>query len=234
MHEIGHLFAILLAQMGLVGNAGPVPVLTGMEKSQIFTYFFIMLGPMKLLGPFAKLSAEMDQAAARKLAFKGFIIASLAGIAAAFIGERLLEKWNVSLAALLLAAGLILLLVALRTVLAPYSPPGGPEDAPNPARQHPSPSVSPLAFPHILTPFGIAAMILLLAAASDDSRRFEIVGVFLEVMVLNLVFMWLARPILKHAAGVLRLLGGVLGVLQIALALQMFVAAGRLLVMQHG
>jgi small neutral amino acid transporter SnatA (MarC family) len=57
--------------------------------------------------------------------------------------------------------------------------------------------------------------------------------VFLEVMVLNLVFMWLARPILKYGSGVLRLLGGVLGVLQVALAEQMFVAAGRLLV-SHG
>ncbi len=231
IHEIVHPFAMLLAQ---TEPAGPVPVLTGMEKSQILTYFIVMLGPLKLLGPFAKLSAEMDAAALRKFALKGFVIASIGGIAGSLLGQRLLAKWNVSMAALLLAAGLVLLLVALRTVLAPYTPPGGPEDAPNPAHQHASPSVSPLAFPHILTPYGIAAMILLLAAADTDARRIGIVIVFLEVMVLNLVFMWLARPILKYGAGVLRLLGGVLGVLQVALAEQMFVAAGRLLFWQHG
>jgi len=229
-YEIVHPLAMFLAQ---TAPAGPIRVLTGMEKSQILTYFIVMLGPFKLLGPFAKLSAEMDGRTMRRFALKGFVIASIGGIIAAFLGERMLAKWNVSLAALLLAAGLVLLLVALRAVLAPYTPPGTGEDAPNPARQHASPSVSPLAFPHILTPYGMAAMILLLAAADTADRRIDIMVVFLEVMVLNLVFMWLARPILKYGAGVLRLLGGVLGVLQVALAEQMFVAAGRLLAAQH-
>jgi hypothetical protein len=41
--------------------------------------------------------------------------------------------------------------------------------------------------------------------------------------------MWFARPILKYGLGLLQVLGAVLGVLQIALAIQMFVLAGRML-----
>jgi multiple antibiotic resistance protein len=54
-------------------------------------------------------------------------------------------------------------------------------------------------------------------------------GVFLAVMIINLVGMIFARPILRYGAGVLQILGGVLGVLQVALAIQMLLLACRML-----
>jgi multiple antibiotic resistance protein len=85
-----------------------------------------------------------------------------------------------------------------------------------------------LAFPSIITPYGTAALIPMRAAAGG-SRDHSILGIFLAVMVLNLVAMWFAPFILKYGAGLVQVLGAVLGVLQVALAIQMLLLAGRLL-----
>jgi multiple antibiotic resistance protein len=198
-------------------------VLTAMSLGQIFIYFIVMLGPLHLLGPFARLSSGMDTSASRKLAVKGFTIACFAGLAGAIIGTSILSSWHVSLAALLIAAGLVLLLVALKTVLSQYERrPAATEETSEPAAGFVA--LSPLAFPYIITPYGIAALILLLAAAAPG-KPLAIFGVFLAVMVLNLVAMFFAMPILKYGADILTILGAVFGVLQVALAIQMLLLA---------
>ena len=170
----------------------------------------------------------MDAPATRMLALKGFFFASLAGVAAATFGQNTLVKWDVGLPALLIAAGLVLLLVALKSVLSQYeqSPRVPPGDNPQPATT--MLAISPLAFPTIITPYGIAAFILINAAVPPE-QNIEIYKVFLEVMALNLVAMLFARPIIKYLSTVLTILGAVLGVLQVALAVQMLILAFRML-----
>jgi len=192
---------------------------------KIFTFFLVMLGPIKLLGPFAKLTADLDVVAARRLAFRGVAIACLGGAAAASLGQTVLHNWGVALPALLLAVGLVLLLVALQNILAQY---GAPTPEGHDEGKRRGLALSPLAFPYIVTPYGIAALILLMAASGPE-RDALIFSIFLAVMALNLVFMWFARPILKYLDGVLQILGAVFGVLQVALALQFILSAGYLL-----
>lgn len=202
--------------------------LSTMPISQIFTYFIVMLGPIKILAPFVKMSRGMDATATTILAVKGFFFACLAGVAAATLGKNTLAKWDVGLPALLIAAGLVLLLVALRSVLSQYeqSPRVSPGDNPQPATK--MLAISPLAFPTIITPYGIAAFILIDTAVPPE-QNIEIYKVFLEVMALNLVGMLFARPIIKYLSTVLTILGAVLGVLQVALAVQMIILAFRML-----
>src|SRR6185437_13319151 len=143
-----------------------------------------------------------------------------------------LTKWGISLGALLAAAGLVLLLTALQAVLhfwhAPE--PAAPAETPQPAAASVKHlAFSPLAFPNIITPYGSAALILLASAGSNEMGVFRILAIFLAVMVLNLAAMWFARPIVKFGSGVLTILGAVLGVLQVALAVQMLLVAGRML-----
>lgn len=203
------------------------------DLGQVFTYFFVMLGPLKVLGPFVKRTQGVDEAVARKVALQAFLIATLGGLAAAIVGQRLLQKWQISLPALMLAAGLVLLLVALQQVLAQYA---DPDAAPHsgdastaPATLPPGLAFSPLAFPTLITPYGAAVLILFLAVSPDRSRDLAILGLFVVVMVLDLLGMWFARPILKHGKAVLAILGAVLGILQVALAMQILLLAGQVL-----
>ncbi|CAG7856580.1 hypothetical protein MCAMS1_01118 [biofilm metagenome] len=207
-------------------ESAPPNVLASISIGKIFTYFMVMLGPIKLLGPFVKISRGMDAPATRMLALKGFGIACFAGLVAAMVGKQILNSWGVSLPALLLAAGLVLLLVALKAVLAQYEPPAGLSAETDSAPKYLA--LSPLAFPNIITPYGIAALILLDAAVPAEQAP-VIFGVFLAVMCINLVAMLFARTILKYGADVLTILGAVLGVLQVALAIQMLMLACRML-----
>jgi multiple antibiotic resistance protein len=131
----------------------------------------------------------------------------------------------------------VLLLVALQQVLAQYAE---PEDAPPPAGDASTApatvltlprglAFSPLAFPTLITPYGAAVLIVLLAASPDRARDLAILGLFVAVMAVDLLAMWFARPILARGKAVLAILGAVLGILQVALAVQILLAAGRLL-----
>ena len=88
----------------------------------IFTLLFITLGPLKIVGPFAQLTREADEATMRKIAVRAFVIALIAVVAGGFAGEVLLENWNVSSSAMLLAGGIIFALVGLSLVLEQYQP----------------------------------------------------------------------------------------------------------------
>jgi multiple antibiotic resistance protein len=196
-----------------------------LSYAMVFTAFMVMLGPLKLVGPFGKLTSGMDELQARKVGTKAFFIACIAGFVAAYAGQKTLVSWRISINALYLAAGLVLLLVALKNVLEQYAP---PEEAPRPF-SYPNLAFAPLAFPTILTPHGIATFILVLALSHDPYREVCIVGLFLVVMLLNWLTMWFARPILRRGGTPLSILGAVLGVLQVALAVQMILTALRLM-----
>src|SRR4030095_6465271 len=98
-----------------------------LTPGKIFTFFFVMLGPLKILGPFVRSTFEMDVPSSRRLAFKGVLIACLAGALAAVVGQRIIGIWGLWSAALLLAAGLIMLLIALRAILSQFQRPGPSE-----------------------------------------------------------------------------------------------------------
>ena len=81
-------------------------------------------------------------------------------------------------------------------------------------------AMSPLAFPTIVTPYGIATLIVFLALSPDPQSRLTIGAIVLAIMLLNLIVMILTRHILPVLAVVLPILGAVLGVIQVALGLQ--------------
>ena len=120
-----------------------------------------------------------------------------------------------------LAGGIIFLLVGLRMVLEQYAP---VHAAPPPLPALPMAAAMRIAFPLVVTPYGIAALIVLLANSHDFARTTSILAILIGVMVLNLLALLYVRRIMAGMMIiVLQILGAVLGVLQIALAVQMIV-----------
>ncbi len=193
--------------------------------TQMFAFLFLMLGPIKILGPFVQLTRGGDAAFAKRLAIRGFVYSCLALAFAAFIGERSMRKYHISVPVLAIAAGIILFLVALQTVmhqLDSSAPPG--KHAYEPSLRL---AVSPLAFPTIVTPYGVAAVIVFMTLTPDLTTRSEIFLVLLGLMLLDLLAMLFAKPVLKYAGMPLQLLGTVLGIIQVALGLQIIVIGLR-------
>lgn len=189
----------------------------------VFTAFMVMLGPVKVVGPFARLTAGMSEREARGVAGKALAFSCVGGLMAAIFGQDVLLSWQISLAALHLAAGIVLLLVALKGVLAQYEPAAAPQAPVTPGNM----VLTPLTFPTILTPHGIAIFILLLAVTRDSKRDAIFIAIFLGVMVLNWLVMWFARAIIRRGGIVLLLLDTVLAVLQVALGIQISLEALR-------
>ena len=83
----------------------PVPL------SQIFTFFLLMLGPFKVIGPFGRMTRGAAPELKRQIAVRATLVSTLALLVAAFLGETILRKYGIPLSVLALAAGIILFLV---------------------------------------------------------------------------------------------------------------------------
>ena len=118
-----------------------------------------------------------------------------------------------------LAGGVIFLLVGLNLVLEQYKP---AHATPPPLPEEPMAAAMRITFPMIVTPYGIAALIVLLVNSHSVVRTMQILAILVGVMVLNLAAMLYGRRIMGGITVMaLQILGAVLGVLQVALAVEM-------------
>lgn len=195
--------------------AEAVVMMRGASSSLMFSLLFLMLGPIKILAPFVAMTQGADPILKRRLATRAIVVAAGAVAIAAALGRRSLDNLGVPLPVLGLAGGLILFLVALQQVLQQYAPrPQVPQEPPSLKL-----AFTPLAFPTIVTPYGIAAVILFVAIAPDTAAAMSIFGLVLIVLAIDWVAMLFAEAVLRYLGGVLQLFGVVLGVVQVALGL---------------
>ena len=200
-----------------------------------FTFLFVTLGPLNVISPFAAMTNGRDVAFKRRLAFRAVLIAAIALVVAATVGVKTLQSWGISVGILLLAGGVILFLVALQQVLAGYNP-HGPQAQGTPAAAVPAPSefelaLSPLAFPTIITPYGLALLILLFTLYPLGSGGWWILATAAFVLALDLLAMLCADLItsIPFSKAGLDILGAVMGVLLVALGIQAAADGVRLL-----
>lgn len=236
-HDAAFTFMVavgLLIGASAASAAEAVAIQTPLKRfpvAQIFTFLFLMLGPIKIIGPFARITKGADAALTNRIAVRAIVFSSLALLIAAFFGERFLDNFNIPLPVLVLSAGIILFLVALMNILQQFMPPAAHNE--EPAGQIHAPALSmaltPLAFPTIVTPYGIAALVVFLALSPDLQSRMTVGAILLGIMLLNLIVMLMTRHILPVLNVLLPILGAVLGVVQVALGLQIIITSLRMM-----
>jgi multiple antibiotic resistance protein len=201
-----------------------IPTFSGsLGLGQIFIFFFITLGPFTVLRSFAQLTRDANPAFRFQLATRTFAIALVSALSSAVIGAAMMVKWHVSVPAITFTAGILLFIVALRALLQLYDrphPPEQPSAAPTLAL-----AASPLAFPDIVTPYGLAIAVALLSLA--PSAYLQILGCLIAVIVIDYVVMLASKPLIRLLALPLSLIGVIFGVLQVALSLQIVIFATR-------
>jgi multiple antibiotic resistance protein len=224
VHALHAIVATLLFSLALMApaiaqaatdTAADQPVIS---TRKIFMMLFLMLGPLKILVPFVNMTKGSDAAFRRRLATRAILLSAAALVVAGSLGRSFIENFNISVPVLALTGGVILFLVALQTVLqqtsgAPRLPQGEPQQGLHLA-------FSPLAFPTIVTPYGIAAVIVFAALLQDYEAKLMLAGAVLLILVLDWLAMLFAEAVLKWAGPALLLFAVVLGVTQIALGLQ--------------
>lgn len=185
--------------------------------SQLFTVFFIMLGPFRVIEPFAKATNNMPQPQVVSLAVKSTLIVIPILIILGLSGRVLMENWQIPRAVLELTAGLIFAYVAFSIVL--MGKPKAESKSETPTDPVPVTALG-VAMKMVVSAHGLATLIVLLAVSQDLQRTVLIFGVLIGVMILNLLAMIYKKIFLgKMGVAAMQVFGVVLGVMQAGMAL---------------
>lgn len=86
-----------------------------------FTTFFATVGPLDVAAVFAAMTVGNTREKAKSMALRGVLIATVILLGFAFGGQIILKTLGISLAALKVAGGILLLLIAIDMVFARVS-----------------------------------------------------------------------------------------------------------------
>lgn len=188
-----------------------------------FTTFFATIAPLDVAAMFAALTPHTNPAAKRSMAIRGVMISAIILLSFALVGDIVLSTLGISLAALKVAGGILLLLIGIEMVFARSS--GGTsttdeEDAE--AIKSQDIAVFPLATPLIAGPGAMGASILLMADAKGDLiAEAIIIGALLSVLLLTLALLLVTNKVLRlFGITAMYVISRVFGVLLSALAVQ--------------
>lgn len=195
----------------------------------VFTIFMLTLGPIKTVPAFFSMTQDQSPAIVRGLALKGTTVATAVCLLIALAMTGVAASWRISPDDVRIAGG-ILLFAATRDIIAQFGRPASTTPA---VAAHPS--ITPLAIPVIVTPWGVTAILFFADGAWEDSNAMAtVIGILLLVMLLNLVGMLLAKPIIQ-GVGMLtfQVVGWIFAVLQAGFAVDAVVTSLRHLALFH-
>lgn len=188
--------------------------------------FFATIGPADLVLVFAALTEKNSEAHRRVMALRGVLVATGILLFFAVFGQAILNLFGITLPALRIAGGILLLLISIDMVFARHS--GGTGTTPEEeqeARHRADLSVFPIGTPLIAGPGSISAVILLTTGAHGFGAD------WIAIVLALLVILFLCYAAMRVAIPIQRLLGltglavvsRVVGVLLSALAVQFLI-----------
>jgi len=194
----------------------PLPLLASL--------LFSMIGPIALLPLFATTTAAAPPELRTRIAGWAALFAlGTLGIAV-FVGAGVMQAAGTSRSALIIAAGIILTLTALRNIFGAAQQARALEDEPTIGLD-----LMPMAIPGIVTPMGVAIVILFASYFPDFADRLAILGVIASIMLANYVAMRISHWFMRVIGAVpLLILGAIFGVLQSAMGIEMIMSGIRL------
>jgi multiple antibiotic resistance protein len=188
-----------------------------------FTTLFATIGPLDVAARLAVLTVNDSAAVRRRTAFRSTFVATVILLVFALLGEVMLKSLGISLAALQIGGGILLLLIGIEMAFAISS---GATSTTAEEKQEAATrqdiAVFPLATPLIAGPGAMGAVILLMAATDGVIvLKLAVVSMLLLMLLLTLLSMLLATHIYR-LLGVtgMHVISRVMGVLLSALAVQ--------------
>jgi multiple antibiotic resistance protein len=188
-----------------------------------FTTFFATISPISVSAMFAALTVTADAKTRRTMAIRGTVIAACILMCFALLGEYLLTGLGISLAALRISGGILLLLIGIDKVFARSSNGASTtREEQEEAEVKEDISVFPLATPLLAGPGTMGATILLMSDVRDSvSHQLIVMGAIMAILLITLAAL-LSASKLQKLLGVtgMHVVGRVMGVLLAALAVQ--------------
>jgi len=189
------------------------------QFSFIFTTFFMLLGPIKIIPAFAGLTRDADVRFKRDVAIWGAVIASLLCAFVALAGGTLLAKYRISVGALRISGGLVLLIAALQIIFQKGQLSRPSSGTPTAIQL----AASPVAVPIIVPAAGVAAILISVMLAPQFPGAWYAIAICLTIMmVLDFLVMYFIDRVMKTPGLmlILTILGAVLVFVQVGLAIE--------------
>lgn len=167
--------------------------------STLITMYMIMLGPVKLILPFAHATANADAALRREIALRTTLWGGGVALLCLLAGDYVVENFLLSEGTLMIAISGFLMVFAYS--LAHVGDPARSSDAPPPpAAPTKELACFPLAFPGVIPPQGFGLLVLSTQVDYSDAALDGlplVITLVAAVMALNLVVMLGAGAILR-------------------------------------
>jgi multiple antibiotic resistance protein len=195
---------------------------------EIFVLLFATTNAMKAAIVSLAMTKNADAALKRAIAFRAVLITTVVCILLALAGAVILAGLKITVEALLIAGGAILIVFALNMVIAEEKE--TPADEPPPA---PSMDIAafPMAVPLMASPQGLVAIVAIEATLHQGitpEAIFDVgilVGLILIVMAINLgILLGAERIFAKISPAFLKVVMRIVGLLLCALAVQLMIS----------
>jgi len=161
----------------------------------VFLLLLIGIGPKIALVPFVEMTSQMDVPTKRRVARKMITTALLVAVLLVVLGELLTRLLHFSTAALSIAGGIILLILAVAMVLSRADP----DEHRSAAGKDPMQlAVFPLAVPYLLNPAGIVVLVTISAEATSIGLIGVVLGVLAVVIGIDVVVFRWANRVTRH------------------------------------
>lgn len=166
----------------------------GLNLQEVFALLFIAMGPVRLVMAYVPLTRTLSGDLQRKLAWHTVLTGFIVALVLIFGGAGIVRNLHLSLYVLLLAAGMSYVILAIPMILArPSNPPSVPQTE-DPLCL----AISPLAFPAMITPLGVAVLFSEAAFVSDLLTTLVFVALVVAILVLNFGGMLLSTHIARY------------------------------------
>jgi len=192
------------------------------DLAHSFVTLFVVLDPIGVAVIAAGLTHGLTAQARRGIAWRSTIVAAILLALFAFAGAPLLNALGISLPALRIAGGILLLLLAIDMVFARPSGIRNPTPSEQQEAEHRSDiAVFPMAFPLLAGPGALTSIVLLMGRATSPLHQLGILAALLIVLAVALVGVLNAGR-LANLLGVTgaNVISRVLGIILSALAVQ--------------
>ena len=126
----------------------------------------MLLGPIKLIPSFSGVTRGTDVRFKRSVAIWGVVIASVLCAFVALSGETLLGRYRISIDAVRIAGGLVLMISALLAIFQKAQPPSPGTGTPTAVQL----AASPVAVPGIVPPAGVQPCLRVLLLPREEGH----------------------------------------------------------------
>jgi multiple antibiotic resistance protein len=196
--------------------------LFGMTWEENFALLLTAMGPVGITMSYMPIARALPPAVQRQLAWRTVLVGFIVAMGLMLLGGGVVQRFHLSLAALLMGVGVTYFVLAIPMLLAEPSELSPPAHIKEPLRL----AISPLAVPALISPLAVAVLFSASAFAPSLAAALIFVGIVVAVLIIDLGLMLLSTYVAQYLTkSVLEVLQKIFGFILLTFGIQLVLQA---------